>query len=77
MEVFHFFFELIFLVSLRLTMSIFVSDKVYCDSYDCPDNYKLVDDADDIRCKGGKCSKDQCCEKGEESPKTYTTRGRR
>ena len=38
MEVFHFFFELIFLVSLRLTMSIFVSDKVYCDSYDCPDN---------------------------------------
>ena len=50
-------------------MSIFVSDKVYCNSYDCPDNYKLVDDADDVKCKGGRCSKDQCCTGGEESPK--------
>ena len=53
-------------------MSIFVSDnKVYCDSYDCPKSYKLVDDADDIKCKGGKCTKDQCCKKREKSPK-YT-----
>ena len=45
------------------------SDKVYCDSYDCPDNYKLVDDADDIMCKDKKCTKDKCCEKGEDFPK--------
>ena len=50
-------------------MSKFVSDKVYCDSYDCPDNYKLVDDADDVLCKDKKSTKDQCCEKREESPK--------
>ena len=50
-------------------MSIFVSDnKVYCDSYDCPKSYKLVDNADDIKCKGGKYTKDQCCKKREESP---------
>ena len=49
-------------------MSIFVSDKVCCDSYDCPKNYKLEDDADDIKCKGGKYTKDQCCKKREESP---------
>ena len=49
-------------------MSILVSDKVYCDSYDCPDNYKLVDNADDVLCKDKKCTKDQCCKKGEESP---------
>ena len=61
-------FELIFFVSLRLTMSTFVSDKVYCDSYDCPKNYKLVDNADDVACKDKKCTKDQCCKKGEESP---------
>ena len=52
-------------------MSIFVSDKVYCDSYDCPDNYKLVDDADDIMCKDKKCTKDKCCEKGEVSSPAY------
>ena len=62
------FLELVFHVSLRLTISIFASDKVYCDSYDCPDNYKLVDDADDVVCKDKKCTKDQCCEKGEVSP---------
>ena len=47
-------------------MSMFVSDKVYCDSYYCPDHYKLVDNADDIYCKDKKCTKDQCCKKGEE-----------
>ena len=47
-EVFHSLVKLMFLVSLHQTISIFVSDKVYCDSYDCPDNYKLVDDADDV-----------------------------
>ena len=62
-------FELIFFVSLRLTMSTFISDKVYCDSYDCPKNYKLVDNADDVVCKDKKCTKDQCCKKGEASPK--------
>ena len=46
-----------FLVSLHQTMSIFVSDKVYCDSYNCPDNYKLVDDADDVMCKDEKKQK--------------------
>ena len=51
-------FELISHVSLRLHMSMFISDKVYCDSYDCPDNCKLVDDADDIMCKDKKCTKD-------------------
>ena len=45
-------------------MSIFVSDKVYCDSYDCPDHYKLVHDADDVMCKDKKCTKEQCCKKG-------------
>ena len=50
-------------------MSIFVSDKVYCDSYDCPYGYTLIDNADDVKCKGGKCSKDQCCKKGETLPK--------
>ena len=46
-----------------------VSDKVYCDSYYCPDHYKLVDNADDVYCKDKKCTKDQCCKKGEEYPK--------
>ena len=45
-----------FLVSLRLTMSMLVSDKVYCDSYYCPDHYKLVDNADDVYCKDKKLS---------------------
>ena len=49
-------------------MSIFASDKVYCDSYDCPDNYKLVDDGDNVMCKDKKCTKKQCCKKGESSP---------
>ena len=69
------FFELIFLVSLRLTMSMFVSDKVYCDSYYCPDHYKLVDNADDVYCKDKKCTKDQCCKKGEASPKRTLREG--
>ena len=50
---------------------IFASDKVYCDYYDCPDNYKLVDDADDIMCKDKKCTKDKCCKKGEVSSPAY------
>ena len=37
----------------------------YCDSYNCPYGYELVDDADDIKCKNYKCTKKQCCEKGE------------
>ena len=58
-------------------MSIFVSDNVYCDSYDCPYGYTLIDNADDVKCKGGKCSKDQCCKKGEALPQTYAPRIRR
>ena len=50
-------------------MSIFVSDNVYCDSYDCPKNYKLVDDADNVVCKYKKCTTDQCCKKCQSSPK--------
>ena len=45
-------------------MSTFVSDKVYCDTYYCPKDYKLVDNADDVYCKDKKCTKDQCCKKG-------------
>ena len=41
------------------------SDKVYCDSYDCPYGYDLIDDAEHVKCEWGKCSKDKCCEKGE------------
>ena len=52
-------------------MSIFASETVNCLFYDCPDNYKLVDNADDVLCKDRKCTKDQCCKKGDESPK-YT-----
>ena len=56
-------------------MSIFVSDKVHSDTYDCPDNYKLVDDADDVMCNDKKCPKDKCCRKGEESPKHTLLQG--
>ena len=71
MHVFHNLFVLVFPVPLRLTISIFASDKAYCDSYDCPDNYKLVDDADDIMCKDKKCTKDKCCKKGEVPSSAY------
>ena len=60
---------LIFLVSLGLTTSIFVSDKVYCDSYDCPDYYKLVDNADAVSYTHMKLPKDESGKKGEASPK--------
>ena len=43
--------------------------RVYCDSYDCLYGYALIDNAEDVKCKGGKCSKDQCCQKGEAIPK--------
>ena len=50
----------VFLVSSGLTMSMMpVSDKASSDSYDCPDNCKLVDDGDDVLCKSKKCTKDQ------------------
>ena len=39
------------------------SEKKYCDSYDCPHGYDLVDDADDVECKKGKCTESQCCKK--------------
>ena len=37
--------------------------RVYCDSYDCPYGYALIDKADDVKCKWGKCKKSQCCDK--------------
>ena len=39
------------------------SEKKYCDSYDCPYGYDLVDDADHVDCKKGKCTESQCCKK--------------
>ena len=39
------------------------SEKKYCDSYDCPYGYDLVDDADDVECKKGECTESQCCKK--------------
>ena len=51
------------------------SDKVYCDSYDCPYGYYLIDDADEVECKWGKCKKSQCCERvcsSYKCPKHYT-----
>ncbi|MEP2990763.1 hypothetical protein [Parasphingorhabdus sp.] len=41
---------------------------VYCDSYDGPYIYALVDDADDIRCTNYKRTNWQCFEKGEKPP---------
>ena len=34
-------------------------------SFDCPKYYKRIDDAYTTVCKDDKCTKDQCCEKGE------------
>ena len=48
---------------LLLTISIYVSDTVYCDSYKCPYGYALIDDADHEECKYGKCEKSKCCDK--------------
>ena len=42
--------------------------QVYCDSYDYPDNYKLVDNADTTVSKDTKFNNDQCCHKGEAFP---------
>ena len=36
--------------------------KVYCDSFKCPDDYILIDDAEDVKCKWGKCKTSQCCD---------------
>ena len=48
---------------LLLTISIYVSDTVYCDSYNCPYGYALIDDADHEECEYGKCEKSKCCDK--------------
>ena len=42
-----------------------LAQRVYCDSYDCPYGYDLVDDAKYVKCKWRKCTKEKCCEKGE------------
>ena len=48
---------------LLVTISTYVSDTVYCDSYKCPYGYALIDDADHEECKYGKCEKSKCCDK--------------
>ena len=40
-----------------------MSASVYCDSYDCPSGYTLIDDADGVKCKKGKCKRSTCCNK--------------
>ena len=40
-----------------------ISDRVYCDSYDCPSGYALIDDADGKECNKGKCNRSVCCNK--------------
>ena len=48
---------------MLLTISIYVSDTVSCDSYECPYGYALIDDADHEECEYGKCEKSKCCDK--------------
>ena len=58
-----------------LTFAPKTSDKVYCDSYKCPHGYYLIDDADDVECKWGRCRKYKCCERycsSYKCPKHYT-----
>ena len=38
-----------------------------CSSFDCPDNYSSVDDADKIVCEDSGCTKKLCCDKDGES----------
>ena len=38
-----------------------VSGTVSCESYDCPTGYSLIDDADSMKCKKGKCTRSVCC----------------
>ena len=58
-----YFISCVFVCLLLLTISIYVSDTVYCDSYKCPYGYALIDDADREECKYGKCEKSKCCNK--------------
>ena len=61
---FNLFYQLVFrLFVSSLTISIYVSDTVYCDSYECPYGYALIDDADHEECEYGKCEKSKCCDK--------------
>ena len=39
------------------------AQNVYCDSYKCSYGYALIDNADDVECKRGKCKESQCCDK--------------
>lgn len=38
-----------------------LSDTKYCDSVHCPHGHTLIDDADHVECKSGKCKESQCC----------------
>ena len=38
-----------------------MSASVYCDSYDCPSGYTLIDDADGMKCSKRKCKRSVCC----------------
>ena len=44
-------------------MSVYTSDTVYCDTYDCPYGYSLIDMADQEECKNGQCEMSKCCNK--------------
>lgn len=36
---------------------------VYCDSYDCPYSYTLIDQAAQQECNNGQCETSTCCDK--------------
>lgn len=49
-------------INRRLMFGYTSSEKtVYCDSYDCMDGYKLIDDADEVEWHDRKCDECQCC----------------
>lgn len=42
-----------------------------CSTFECPDKYSLVDDADEIVCKASGCTKGLCCVKDGERAVLY------
>ena len=46
-----------------MTISINTSVKLYCDSFDCPSGYALIDTADDEECTNRQCKTSTCCDK--------------
>ena len=37
-------------------------EKKYCDSVKCSNGYSLIENAEDVKCDGGKCDEKLCCE---------------